>query len=322
MSIPAPSTMRTLRLHSYGLPADVLRLEDVPVPIPGATQVRIQVHACALNPADWALCQGFFPGPPPRGIGLDVSGTIDAIGDGVTNSSVGDLVFGVPDFRTYPTAGASEYAVLAVWAPVPIGLDLLHAAALPMAVETATRSLDLLGLTAGQTILVNGGGTMTGFAAVQMALLRGANVIATSGETFASRLRDLGAKVTPYGEGMVERVRDIACGSPDMVLHTAQVKGTLPDLIAIVDGDPHRVMSISDFDEEGLGIRTTGRERGVILRYDALAPFAQLAAEGLFSVPVARAFRLEDWREALELSQSKRAHGKLLLLPGQDTTVS
>ena len=70
-----------------------------------------------------------------------------------------------------------------------------------MAVETAARSIDLLPFEAGQTLLVNGGGTMTGFAAVQIALLRGAHVIATAGETFASRLRELGAKVTPYGDG-------------------------------------------------------------------------------------------------------------------------
>jgi hypothetical protein len=65
-------------------------------------------------------------------------------------------------------------AILAVWVPVPKGLNLVEAAALPMAVETATYSLDLLGLASGQTILVNGGGTMTGFEAVQIALLRGA----------------------------------------------------------------------------------------------------------------------------------------------------
>jgi hypothetical protein len=107
-----------------------------------------------------------------------------------------------------------------------------------MAVETAARSIDLLPLTAEQTLMVNGGGTVTGFAAVQIALLRGAHVIASAGETFADCLRALGAKVTPYGQGMVERVRELVGGAPDFALHTAQVKGTLPDLVRIVDGDP------------------------------------------------------------------------------------
>lgn len=308
------ATMRTLWVRDYGEPAKMLHLEEVAIPSPMAGRIRVRVHACALNPADWAVCNGFLPVPPPRGIGFDVSGTVDALGEDVTGVSVGDLVFGVPDFIGYPTAGASDFAILKVWVPVPKGLGLLDAAALPMAVETATRSLDLLGLAEGQTIFINGGGTMTGFAAVQIALLRGAHVVTSAGETFAGRLAELGAKVTRYGEGMFERVRSIAGGATDFALHTAQVTGTLPDLIEIVGGDPRRVMSFADFDEKGLGVRTTGREKGSVPRYDVLGHYAQLAAEGKFTIPVARVFAMEEWREALELSQNKRAHGKLMLL--------
>lgn len=114
---------------------------------------------------------------------------------------------------------------------------------------------------------------------------------------------------------MVERVREAAGGAPDVVLHTALAPGVLLDLIKIVDGDPKRVMSITDFDEGGLGVRTTGREANLVPRYDALGHFAQLAAEGRFTVPVARTFGMEDWRAALELSHSGQAHGKLLILP-------
>ncbi len=314
MTIPLPTTMKALYFETTGAPLNVLRLGDVAIPCPGAGQVRVRVHACALNPADWAVCEGFLPVPPPRGIGFDVAGSVDALGEGVTSVSVGDLVFGVPDYMGQPTGGAAEYAVLSVFFPVPEGLDATEAAALPMAVETAARSIDLLPLTAGQTLMVNGGGTMTGFAAVQIALLRGAHVIASAGETFADRLRELGAKVTPYGDGMVERVRELAGGAPDFALHTAQVKGILPDLVKIVDGDPKRVFSFADRDEDGIGVRTAWQERSA-LRYDVLEHYAQLAAEGRFSIPVARTFALEDWREAAEISMSKRAHGKLLLLP-------
>jgi NADPH:quinone reductase-like Zn-dependent oxidoreductase len=304
-------------MHSYGQPLDVLHLEEAAIPRPKAGQVRVRVHACALNPADWAVCGGFLPVPPPRGIGFDVSGTVDALGEGVSKVRIGELVFGIPDYIGQPTAGAAEYAILKVFVPVPEGLDLTQSAALPMAVETAARSIDLLGLTAGQTILINGGGTMTGFAAVQIALLRGAHVIVSAGETFAGRLRELGAKVTAYGDGMVERVREIAGGAPDFALHTAQVKGTLPDLVRIVNGDPKRVLSFADFDEEGIGVRTTGREKGAVPRYDVLGHYAQLAAEGRFTIPIARTFALEEWREAAEISMSKQARGKLLLIPGR-----
>ena len=317
MTDPALASMRSLRFHRHGEWRDVLQLEVAAVPSAGSNQIRVRVRACALNPMDLVLCSGGMPGPLPGGIGLDVSGTVDAVGKDVTNVRAGDHVFGVPDYMHYPTAGASDYAILAAWAPVPGGLDLLEAAALPMAVETAVRSLDLLGLSAGETILINGGGTMVGFAAVQIALMRGAHVVATAGETFAARLRDLGAKVTSYGDGMVERVRDIVGRAPDLVLHTALAPGVLPELVEIVDGDPKRVMSITDFDEEGLGVRTTGREPGLVPRYDVLGHFAQLAAEGRFTVPVARTFAMDDWRTALELSQSGHARGKLLILPSE-----
>ena len=132
MSDPDPVRMRTICFHEHGEWADVLHLEDAPVPTPRADQIRVRVHACALNPMDWVLCLGGMPGPVPGGIGLDVSGTVDAIGENVENVRVGDLVFGVPDYTNYPTAGASEYAIMAFWSPVPEGLDLVEAASVPL----------------------------------------------------------------------------------------------------------------------------------------------------------------------------------------------
>lgn len=206
---------------------------------------RVKVYACGLNPADWALCHGLFAGSLPRGIGLDVSGTVDAVGEGVTDVRVGDQVLGVPDFQSYPNAGAADFAVLGVWTRVPQGLDLLEAAALPMAIETAYRSLDVLGVAAGQTVLVYGAGTMIGFAAVQMARLRGAQVIAAAGQTFADDLGKMGAEVTPYGDGMVDRVRAIAGGAPDLIFDAGPISDVLPDLVRIAGGDAHRTASSS-----------------------------------------------------------------------------
>ena len=315
MSDAAAMTMKALQFDRHGEWSDVLELRELALAAPAPDQVRVRVHACGLNPMDWVLCLGGMPGPLPGGVGLDVSGTVEAIGGEVTDVRVGDQVYGVPDYSGYPTAGVAEQAILAVWRPVPAGLDLLQAAALPMAVETAVRSLDLLGVTAGETLLVNGGGTMVGFAAVQIALARGARVVATAGDTFAERLRSFGARVTRYGEGMAERVRELAGGAPDRVLHAALAPGLLPELVGIADGDPRRVMSITDFDEQGLGVRTTGREPDLVPRYDALAPWAEEAARGRFVVPIAHAFGLDDWRLAFERSRSGHAHGKILILP-------
>lgn len=312
------STMRTVRFRDYGEPADVLHLETAPVPDPGPGRIRVAVHACGLAPADWALCRGLFRGELPRGIGCDVSGTVDAIGADVTDVAIGDPVFGTADWAGCSSAGASDRAIMDHWFAAPPGLDLTQAAALPMALDTAYWHLTRLGLSADQTILIHGGGSTIGFAAVQIALIRGARVITTAGDTYAQRLRDLGAAVTAYGDGMVQRVKAISGGPVDVVLDTAPVGGALPDLVAIAGGDPRRVLTISDIAAaQELGVRDSFHEdpatRGE--RFDSFPEFAQLAAAGKFTVPVSRTFPLEDWRAAMEISLTGHARGKLLLLP-------
>jgi NADPH:quinone reductase-like Zn-dependent oxidoreductase len=242
----ATATMRTIRFRHYGEPADVLRMDQIAVPSPGRGRIRVAVHACGLNPADWALCRGLFPGELPRGIGLELSGTVDAVGEGVADATVGDLVLGTADYAGGSSAGASDRAIMDQRAPVPAGLDLVQAAALPMAVETAYRSIENLGVTAGHTLLVSGAGTTIGFAAVQIARMRGARVFATAGDTYAGQLRALGATVTPYGDGLAGRVIEAAGGPVDLVLDTAPPSGVLPDLIQVAGGDPRRVLTVSD----------------------------------------------------------------------------
>jgi NADPH:quinone reductase-like Zn-dependent oxidoreductase len=312
-----PATMNAIRFHDYGEPADVLRLERAEVPSPEPGRIRVVVHACGLNLADWALCRGLFPGKLPRGIGLEVSGTVDALGEGVTDVSIGDLVLGSADYAGGYSAGAADRAIMNNWARVPAGLDPVQAAALPMAVETAYRSLEGLRVTAGHTLMVHGAGTMVGFAAVQIGLIRGARVFATAGETHADRLRALGATVTSYGDGMAERVLEAASGPVDLILDTAPSSGALPDLVRIAGADPRRVLTISDVGAAAeLGVRTSfDADMEPRLRYDVLGEYAQRAADGRFTIPVAATFPLEQWRAALELGAGGHPRGKLVLLP-------
>lgn len=304
---PAASTMRTVRFHEYGEPGDVLHLETAPVPAPGVGRIRVVVHTCGLALADWALCRGLFPGQLPRGIGCDVSGTVNAVGNGVSDVAVGDLVFGTADWANCWSAGASDRAIMDHWFAVPAGLDLTQAATLPMALDTAYWHLARLGLSAGQTILIHGAGSTVGFAAVQIGLIRGARVIATAGDTYAQRLRDLGAAVTAYGDGMVQRVKAISDGPVDLVLNTAPVGGALPVLVAIADFAAAQELGVRDSFHEDSATRSE--------RFDPFPEFAQLAADGKFTVPIAGTFPLEDWRTAMEISLTVHARGKLLLLP-------
>ena len=312
-------TMRALRFHEYGEPADVLVLETAPISEPGPGRIRVAVHACGLAPADWALCGGLFPGQLPRGVGCDVSGTVEAVGPDVTDVAVGDLVFGTADFAGQPTAGAADRAVMDRWFAVPDGLDLVQAAALPMALSTAYWHLARLGLTPGSTLLVNGAGTTIGYAAVQIALLRGLHAIATAGQTYAARLTDLGATVTPYGEGLAERVAALTDTPVDIVFDTAPPNNAMPDLVRIAGGDPRRVLTCSDLAGAAeVGARDSFHEDPAAFtdeeRYGHFPEFAKLAADGAFTIPIAGTFPLEQWRTALEISQSGRARGKLLLL--------
>lgn len=315
-----PVTMRTVRFRDYGEPADVLRLEEVAIPEPGPGRIRVNVRACGLNPVDWVMCRGQFAGqlPLPRGIGLDVSGIVDAVGEGVTDVAIGDAVLGAADFMGRSSAGASDRAIMYYWFRMPAGLDFVQAAALPMAVETAYRGIDTLGVSSGHTVLVHGAGTTVGFAAVQIALMRGARVVATAGATYADQLRAMGAMVTSYGDGMVERVIELAKQPVDLVLDAAPISGAMKDLIHIVNGNPQRVLTVSDFAAAAeLGVRASYGEVHS-LRYDVVGDFAQYTADGKFTIPVAQTFSLGDWRTALEISQSGRAHGKLILLPAAD----
>ena len=145
-------------------------------------------------------------------------------------------------------------------------------------------------------------------------------MIATAGDTYAQQLRDRGAAVTAYGDGMVERVGAISDGPVDLVLDTAPVGGALPDLVQIAGGDPKRVLTISDFAAAGeLGVRDSFHEDRT-LRFDVFPEFARLAADGTFTIPIAQTFPLDEWRSALQISLSGRARGKLLLLPGNPAT--
>jgi NADPH:quinone reductase-like Zn-dependent oxidoreductase len=321
MAKPDSPTMRTVRFHEYGDPEDVLRLETTAVPDPSADRIRVRVHAAGLAPADWALCRGLFPGELPRGIGCDVSGIVEAVGDGVTGVAPGDRVFGTADWAAEPSAGAADQAIMDHWFAVPDGLDLTEAAALPMALSTAYWHLARLGLTPDRTILINGGGTTIGYAAVQIALSRGLRVIATSGATYADRLRELGATVTSYGGGLADRIEALGAGPIDVVLDTAPASGVLPELIRVAGGDPRRVMTVSDHAAaKELGVRSTFQEDPATFteseRFGCFPEFAQRAADGTFSVPIAGVYALEDWRSALDISATGHARGKLLLLPG------
>lgn len=311
-------TSRVVRFYEYGEPLDVLRREVTEIADPPADRVRVQVVATGLNPADWQICRGFMAGSLPRGFGCDVAGRIDAVGENVTDVALGDMVVGSADFAGQPSAGVADVAILRSWTPIPDGLDPIQAAGLPMVVQTAVWTIDAMRVGPNTTLLVHGAGAMVGYAAVQVARDRGANIIATAGPTFQADLASFGAQVTPYGDGMVDRVRAIAGGPVDLVLDAAPpAAGTIATLINSVR-EARDVVTVSNHEEaRKLGARVNLdmlRAQGWPSQ-DPTAEYAAKTAHGEFRLPIGQTFPLEDWRSAVELSLSRAPHGKIVVVP-------
>jgi NADPH:quinone reductase-like Zn-dependent oxidoreductase len=217
--------MKAVRFHEYGDPG-VLRYEDVEQPVPGAGQVRIRVAATSFNSVDGNIRGGFMRGPIPVVLphtpGLDVAGTVDALGEGVDGIEVGDDVVG---FLPMDGTGAAAEYVLApaeVLAPAPKAVPLPDAAALPVVGLTAWQALfDHGELQAGQRVLINGAGGAVGGYAVQLAKGAQAHVIATASPRSSEAVESAGADeiidhtVTGVTEAVTEPV--------DVVLNLAPV---------------------------------------------------------------------------------------------------
>lgn len=299
------AVVRAVRFDRYG-DADVLQVADVPEPHAGPGQVRIAVHAASVNAIDWKVRSGsmaaFMPRDLPSGVGMDAAGIVDEVGEGVDDVAVGDEVLGVGS-DTY-----AEHAVLSDWVVKPAALGWLEAGAFPVAVETAIRSLDCLGVTAGQTLMISGASGGVGSAATQIARARGARVIGSASEANHAYLLGLGATPTTYGPGLIERVRDLAPDGVDAVLHLAGT-GIVPQLIDVA-GDPARVLSLADYGAARHGILMPPLPTRMT---EALAEAVALYEAGALRVAVQEHYALDAAARAHEASQAGHVTGKLVI---------
>jgi len=301
--------LKAVRFSQFGGP-EVLEIVDLPDPHPGPGQVRIAVRAAGINPSDWKKREGLMDPELPQTLGYEAAGVVDELGEGVADVAVGDRVFGF----SAEGAAQAELAVLSYYAPIPPSLDFPGAAALPAAVETATRALDQLasGGTSGSggTLLINGASGSVGSAAVQLAVVRGARVIGTASPANHTYLRSLGAEPVAYGEGLVEQVRALAPDGVDLALDVAG-SGVLPELIELAGG-PEHVVTIADFvGAQQHGVRFSRGDAGRALH--ALADVGELIKSGRFWLPVAQTFPLAEIAAAHRVSQDGHVRGKLVL---------
>jgi NADPH:quinone reductase-like Zn-dependent oxidoreductase len=168
---------------------------DVPDPVVGAGEVLVRVRATAVNRADILQRKGFYPSPPGAStiLGLECSGTVEALGDGVESWSVGDEVCALLSGGGYAELVAVPAGQLM---PVPDGVDLVTAAALPEVVCTVWSNVVMVaGLRPGETLLVHGGASGIGTCAIQLARELDARVAVTAGSARScSGARSLGAQ--------------------------------------------------------------------------------------------------------------------------------
>jgi NADPH:quinone reductase-like Zn-dependent oxidoreductase len=299
--------MKAVQYSRFGGP-EVLEVVELPDPHPGPGQIRVAVHAAGINPIDWKVRSGMMGGDLPQTTGREVAGVVDEVGDGVTDVTPGDRVFGF----AAGGGGAAELALLEDYAPIPPTLEFAEAAGLPVAVETAVRTLDALGVATGTTLVINGATGGVGSAATQIARSRGARVIGTASPGNHDYLRSLGAEPTTYGEGLVERVRAIAPGGVDVALDVAG-GGALPALVELT-GSAERVVTIADYaGAQQTGVPFSGGP-GTGRAVHALRDVGGLIEAGQFSLPVARTFPLEQIAEAHRLSETGHIRGKLILV--------
>lgn len=298
--------MKAVQFSRFGGP-EVLEIVERAEPHPGLGEIRIRVRAAGINASDWKKRQGLMDQELPQTLGYEAAGIVDEIGAHVDGVAIGGRVFGASPYG----AAQAELAVLSCWAPIPDTLDYARSAAIPAAAETAARSLDQLGVTAGSVVLINGASGSVGSAAVQLAVDRGARIIGTGSASTHDLLRSLGAEPVEYGAGMTDRIRAITPSGVDLALDVAG-SGVLAELIQLT-GDPNRVITVADF----LGAQQTGVRfsRGDTGRATyALAQVARMAAEGRFYVRVGRTFPLAEVAEAHRVGERGTVRGKLLLL--------
>jgi putative PIG3 family NAD(P)H quinone oxidoreductase len=249
--------------------ADALVLADVPDPEPAAGEVRVRVAAAGVNRADVMQRMGHYPPPPgaPEYPGLEVSGTVEALGDGVDGWAVGDQVCALLSGGGYAELVCVPAGQLL---PVPHGISLQDAAALPEVVSTVWSNVFMTAnLLPGQTVLVHGGSSGIGTMAIQLAREVGARVVVTAGS--AAKLeacRQLGAEIlVNYREqDFVEEVRAATGGAgADVILDNMGAKYLARNVEALAPGGRLVVIGLQGGAKAELDLGLLLRKRGAVI---------------------------------------------------------
>ncbi|HET6359621.1 MAG TPA: NADP-dependent oxidoreductase [Streptomyces sp.] len=315
------SSMRAVVQHTFGGP-DVLRVEEVPRPVPLPTEVLVRVHAAGINPVDWKTRGGGgmagVLGEPPFTLGWDVSGVVEETGFGVTTLKAGDEVYGMPWFPR-AAGGYAEYVTAPArqFARKPASISHEQAAAVPLAALTAWQALvDTAGIRPGQRVLIHAAAGGVGHFAVQFAKHLGAHVTGTASSARHEWLTALGAdELIDYTtvrfeeaakdiDVVIDLVGDVRANTSTRSLDVLRPGGLIVAIPAGVSPELHEAA-------ESRGLRTSA----FLVEPDgpALTRIAELIDAGEVSVEVEEVFPLEQAAQAHTRGESDRTRGKLVL---------
>ncbi|MFE6846189.1 NADP-dependent oxidoreductase [Streptomyces sp. NPDC057686] len=307
--------MRAVVVSQWGGP-EVLAEVETERPEPGLNEILVRVHAAGVNPVDWKTraSGGLIAWGEVPMVGWDVSGTVEAVGPGVTLYRAGDEVYGMPNFPRQ-AGGYAEYVVAPArhFARKPASLDHVQAAALPLAALTAWQALvDTAGVTAGQRVLVHAAAGGVGHLAVQIAKARGAYVIGTASAAKHGVLRELGAdEVIDY--------------------RTTDFEDAVTDVDVVIDavGGDHGQRSLKVLKPGGHLVTLPGPDglpadpQGVHASWVLVEPdlkgleeIAALADRGLLRPLIDTVLPLEQAAKAHEIGEQGRTTGKIVLTVG------
>lgn len=307
---------------AYGGP-EVLTMIDEPGRAPGPGEARIEVRAAGVNPVDYKVYSGGYgrdPAALPMRIGYEAAGVVTEAGEGAAGPA-GPVRPGDEVIAYRVTGGyAAELTVPAQsLVPRPAALDWAQAAGLMLAGVTAWHCLAATGVDERDTVLVHGGSGGVGVMAVQLAVIRGARVIATGSPARHEFLRELGATPVGYGQGLAGRVSQAA---PDGVDAAVDLVGTdeAVDVSTKLVADRARIATIAAFGRAAqAGIKALGggpgADPGTQIRSAARLDLARLAGEGRLRVVVSQTFPLAAAAEAHRAIMAGHALGKLALIP-------
>jgi NADPH:quinone reductase-like Zn-dependent oxidoreductase len=312
--------MRAVGITEWGSP-EVLHLVELPDPEAAPGELRIRVHAAAVNPTDTVLRSGgraerLKDVPPPHVPGMDAAGVLEQIGEGVeTDLAVGDHVMAI----VLPLGAHGAYAERVV-VPAesvvhsPAGATDVEAATLPMNGLTARAALEALALAPGSTLAVTGAAGGVGGYALQLAKCDGLRVVADAGPADEQLVRTLGADVVlPRGDDFAARVRDEFPDGVDGLVDAALLEALVLGAIRVGGGMASlRGYDGSELDAPGVRffpvyVRNYAREQAML---DGLRT---LAEAGALSLRVARPMPAEKAAEAHRILEAGGTRGRLVL---------